>query len=138
MIIDLPVQAHNERNFHVFYRLLAGCTDAERAQLALTRAEDYAYLTAGDCISLPGMDDGEEWQRIRGAMKVFFVLHCSEPNLCLLFSFTLPSFYFLFFFIIFLFCGCYHVAHALGPVVRRVGSDERVSVGCQLPSPWQC
>ncbi len=60
----------------MFYRLLAGCSDVERAKLFLTKAEDYAFLTAGDCISLPGMDDGEEWQRIRGAMKVCFYFQC--------------------------------------------------------------
>jgi myosin heavy subunit len=71
-------QAKDERNFHVFYRLLAGCSDAERTVLGLTRAEDYTFLTAGDCISLPGMDDGEEWQRIRGAMKVRSPFCCAE------------------------------------------------------------
>ena len=66
----LAHQATNERNYHIFYRMLAGCTAKELADYNLTKAEDYADLTAGDCITLPGMDDAEEWQHIRGAFKV--------------------------------------------------------------------
>jgi len=32
------------RNYHVFYYLLAGCSDAEKDALLLTRPQDYFYL----------------------------------------------------------------------------------------------
>jgi myosin-7 len=54
----------------VFYRLIEGSTPAERQALLLTKAEDYAYLTGGGCITCDGVNDAEEWSRIRGAMKV--------------------------------------------------------------------
>ncbi|EDQ89347.1 uncharacterized protein MONBRDRAFT_37062 [Monosiga brevicollis MX1] len=36
----------------------------------LTKAEDYNYLTGGNCTVLPNVDDVEEWGSIVGAMKV--------------------------------------------------------------------
>eukprot|EP00050_Salpingoeca_kvevrii_P001267 m.166190 g.166190 ORF g.166190 m.166190 type:complete len:2194 (-) comp10335_c1_seq21:224-6805(-) len=66
----IAYQAENERNYHIFYQLLAGASPSELQSLELTKPTDYAYLTAGNCIQLPGVDDAEEWQRILGAMKV--------------------------------------------------------------------
>ena len=60
----------DERNYHVFYRMLAGMSQSERERLCLTEASDYHYLTQGNCISCEGMDDSEEFAIIRGSMKV--------------------------------------------------------------------
>ena len=60
----------DERNYHIFYRMLAGMLPDERERLSLTDASDYYYLTQGNCISCDGMDDVEEYAIIRGAMKV--------------------------------------------------------------------
>lgn len=38
-------QAHDERNYHVFYCMLAGLSPNEKAELELTQAKDYHYLT---------------------------------------------------------------------------------------------
>lgn len=37
-------QARNERNYHVFYYLLAGASEAEQMQLHLSKPEAYYYL----------------------------------------------------------------------------------------------
>ena len=60
----------DERNYHIFYRMLAGMSPSERERLYLTDASDYYYLTQGNCISCDGMDDKEEFAIIRGSMKV--------------------------------------------------------------------
>ena len=60
----------DERNYHIFYRMLVGMSQRERDSLYLTDASDYSYLTQGNCISCEGMDDAEEFAIIRGAMKV--------------------------------------------------------------------
>ena len=60
----------DERNYHIFYRMLAGMLPDERERLSLTDASDYYYLTQGNCISCDGMNDVEEYAIIRGAMKV--------------------------------------------------------------------
>jgi myosin-9 len=38
-------QGRNERNYHVFYYLLAGVSELERQLLHLQRTEDYNYLS---------------------------------------------------------------------------------------------
>lgn len=63
-------QMPDERNYHIFYRMLAGMSQSERERLSLTEASDYYYLTQGNCISCEGMDDSEEFAIIRGSMKV--------------------------------------------------------------------
>ena len=43
----LVEQAEGERNFHIFYQMLAGLGKAEREVLGLTRAADFRYLRVG-------------------------------------------------------------------------------------------
>uniref|UniRef100_A0A8C5AVI2 Myosin VIIAa n=1 Tax=Gadus morhua TaxID=8049 RepID=A0A8C5AVI2_GADMO len=38
-------QAHDERNYHIFYCMLKGMTQDEKKKLALGKATDYTYLT---------------------------------------------------------------------------------------------
>ena len=37
-------QAKGERNYHVFYYLLEGCTDEEKKKYYLMKPKDYHYL----------------------------------------------------------------------------------------------
>ncbi|XP_046852385.1 myosin-VIIa-like [Xenia sp. Carnegie-2017] len=71
-------QMDDERNYHIFYRMLAGMKAEEKERLGLTCAEDYYYLTQGDCTTCPDMDEAEEFAIIRGAMKVLYFTddHC--------------------------------------------------------------
>lgn len=56
----------------------------EKERLGLTCAEDYYYLTQGDCTTCPDMDDAEEFAIIRGAMKVnqSIIVNSIEQNFC--------------------------------------------------------
>ncbi|XP_033934825.1 unconventional myosin-VIIa-like [Pseudochaenichthys georgianus] len=63
-------QAHDERNYHVFYCMLKGMTPEEKKRLGLSRASDYTYLTMGTCTVCDGRDDLKEYSNIRSAMKV--------------------------------------------------------------------
>uniref|UniRef100_A0A7E4VCT7 Myosin motor domain-containing protein n=1 Tax=Panagrellus redivivus TaxID=6233 RepID=A0A7E4VCT7_PANRE len=63
-------QANEERNYHIFYCLLAGLSETEKAELKLTKAEDYHYLNQGRCFSADGRDDAKNFSEIRSAMKV--------------------------------------------------------------------
>ncbi|CAF0854269.1 unnamed protein product [Adineta ricciae] len=67
--IRIVSQAKEERNYHIFYCILAGLGNEERNKLKLTKATDYAYLNK----STPKCDtrnDAEEWKAIRHACKV--------------------------------------------------------------------
>ena len=63
-------QANEERNYHVFYCLLAGLNRQEKESLELTEAEHYNVLTGGGCIDCEGRHDAKEFADIRSAMKV--------------------------------------------------------------------
>ncbi|XP_061733639.1 unconventional myosin-VIIa-like isoform X5 [Nerophis ophidion] len=63
-------QAHDERNYHIFYCMLKGMTADEKKKLGLTKATDYTYLTMGKCTVCDGRDDMKEYSNIRSAMKV--------------------------------------------------------------------
>ncbi|KAH8375739.1 hypothetical protein KR093_008372, partial [Drosophila rubida] len=63
-------QNHSERNYHVFYCILAGLSSDEKSRLDLGVASDYKYLTGGNSITCEGRDDAAEFSDIRSAMKV--------------------------------------------------------------------
>ncbi|KAM6896932.1 LOW QUALITY PROTEIN: unconventional myosin-XVB [Xenentodon cancila] len=55
-------QASEERNFHVFYELLAGLTDRDKQELYLQGAETYYYLNQGGGCDLRGKQDKQDFQ----------------------------------------------------------------------------
>ncbi|GAB9467267.1 hypothetical protein Gpo141_00004619 [Globisporangium polare] len=62
----------NERNYHIFYQLLAGLTSlggAEESRLKL-RGDvwNYTYLTHGDCVEVDGVDDAVEFDQLRNCL----------------------------------------------------------------------
>ena len=63
-------QAPNERNYHIFYDLIAGATPAQKQVLGLTKPENFAYLIGGSCTTCNNVNDAEEMSRVLGAMKV--------------------------------------------------------------------
>uniref|UniRef100_A0A3Q1GIG5 Unconventional myosin-VIIb-like n=1 Tax=Acanthochromis polyacanthus TaxID=80966 RepID=A0A3Q1GIG5_9TELE len=63
-------QALEERNYHIFYCMLAGITAEEKKNLSLGNAKEYKFLTKGDCILCEGRDDAKDYDRIRSALKV--------------------------------------------------------------------
>lgn len=60
----------NERNYHVFYYLLAGCSQEEREILHLHRAQDYYYLNQSKCYSLEGVDEAYELSRLKQSLEM--------------------------------------------------------------------
>ena len=54
-----------ERNFHIFYAMLAGTTDpAEREQLRLKDPASFHYLNQSGCVSDPTINDVEDFARV--------------------------------------------------------------------------
>uniref|UniRef100_A0A8C7I0X9 Unconventional myosin-VIIb n=1 Tax=Oncorhynchus kisutch TaxID=8019 RepID=A0A8C7I0X9_ONCKI len=73
-------QAMEERNYHIFYCMLAGMTTEQKKTLCLGNAAEFSYLKRGDCIVCDGRDDAKDYTRIRTALKIlaFTETHCWE------------------------------------------------------------
>uniref|UniRef100_A0A087XL45 Myosin XVAb n=1 Tax=Poecilia formosa TaxID=48698 RepID=A0A087XL45_POEFO len=70
-------QAKSERNYHIFYEMLAGLSPHEKRSLYLQEAETYYYLNqqGGNC-TIEGKDDGEDFRRLLNAMDIL----CFTPE----------------------------------------------------------
>ncbi|VDO31636.1 unnamed protein product, partial [Haemonchus placei] len=66
----IVAQSVGERNYHIFYCLLAGLSVEDKRQLELTQPADYFYLTQGKTLEADGRDDAADLAEIRSAMKV--------------------------------------------------------------------
>ncbi|KAM9808240.1 unconventional myosin-IXAa-like [Neosynchiropus ocellatus] len=82
----LVYQEHNERNYHVFYYLLAGATEEERTSFHLLRPEEYHFLNQ-DCFTVEGEDLRHDFERLQLAMEMVGFLPTTRMRIfCLLSS----------------------------------------------------
>ncbi|XP_070338360.1 unconventional myosin-XV isoform X6 [Equus asinus] len=63
-------QAKNERNYHIFYELLAGLPAQLRRAFCLQEAETYYYLNQGGNCEISGKSDADDFRRLLAAMEV--------------------------------------------------------------------
>jgi len=66
-------QAANERNFHVFYQLIAGATPEEKTKLHLSRCEDFNFLNQSGCTTVKYTDDSKEFEHTQRAFDILSV-----------------------------------------------------------------
>ncbi|XP_061616853.1 unconventional myosin-IXAa isoform X3 [Phyllopteryx taeniolatus] len=83
----LVYQEHNERNYHVFYYLLAGASEEERTAFHLMKPEEYHYLSQmtkrthrlhwdsyceseADCFTVEGEDLKHDFERLQLGMEM--------------------------------------------------------------------
>ncbi|XP_029945692.1 LOW QUALITY PROTEIN: unconventional myosin-XV [Salarias fasciatus] len=62
-------QAKDERNYHIFYEMLAGLPNQQRQAFYLQEAETYYYLNQGGDCGITGKNDGEDFLRLLSAME---------------------------------------------------------------------
>lgn len=64
-------QPETERNYHIFYQLLAGAPSSERKALGLDQASTFSYLNQGgpNASVIPGVDDAEEFRATQQALS---------------------------------------------------------------------
>ncbi|KAK6455403.1 P-loop containing nucleoside triphosphate hydrolase protein [Scheffersomyces xylosifermentans] len=66
----LVFQPETERNYHIFYQILAGMNDDDKAKLGLSSAEDYKYTNQGGQPVIEGINDAAEFQITRDALSL--------------------------------------------------------------------
>ncbi|THC91557.1 hypothetical protein EYZ11_008976 [Aspergillus tanneri] len=69
----LVFQPLKERNYHIFYQLVAGATDDEKQDLGLGSAEDFDYLNQGGTPTIDGVDDKMEFNATRRSLSTIGV-----------------------------------------------------------------
>ncbi|XP_041978089.1 myosin heavy chain, non-muscle isoform X2 [Aricia agestis] len=62
-------QAKDERTFHIFYQLLAGATQQQKAEYILEDPKSYPFLSNA-ALPVPGIDDNAEFQATIKSMNI--------------------------------------------------------------------
>ena len=71
----ITFQAANERNYHVFYQLVAGAMNSPdlKQRWLLERHETFEYINQSGCYTLDGVNDIEMFEHLRRALIVLNV-----------------------------------------------------------------
>ncbi|KAG8550171.1 hypothetical protein GDO81_027959 [Engystomops pustulosus] len=63
-------QSPGERNYHIFYALLAGASREEREALSLLEPHCYQYLSSSGCVTAEGLNDKDMYNKVLTALQV--------------------------------------------------------------------
>ncbi|KAL9587715.1 MAG: hypothetical protein Q9212_000006 [Teloschistes hypoglaucus] len=69
----LVFQPFKERNYHIFYQLVAGATLQEREEWSLLPVEHFDYLNQGTTPIIDGVDDGADFNATRQSLATIGV-----------------------------------------------------------------
>ncbi|OQR88651.1 myosin [Thraustotheca clavata] len=80
--IRVTSQAPNERNYHIFYEFLAGASEDQKEQWALTKAKNFHYLNQSDCFARKdGVDDQKQFHLLKEAMETMQFEEDDQSNI---------------------------------------------------------
>ncbi|KAF1332624.1 Myosin-like protein, partial [Globisporangium splendens] len=69
--VRLGYQAESERNYHIFYEIIAGASSEEKERWKLMAPTEFHYLNQSTCIKRKdGVDDAEQFRILKNAMQV--------------------------------------------------------------------
>ncbi|KAK1760727.1 P-loop containing nucleoside triphosphate hydrolase protein [Echria macrotheca] len=77
----LVFQPLKERNYHIFYQLVAGVTDRERQELGLLPIEQFEYLNQGNTPTIDGVDDKAEFNATKQSLKTIGVSDAQQSEI---------------------------------------------------------
>src|SRR3569833_2767988 len=69
----LVFQPLKERNYHIFYQMVAGLTDRQRQELQLLPVDQFDYLNQGNTPTIDGVDDKAEFLATKASLKTIGV-----------------------------------------------------------------
>ncbi|KAM3433424.1 hypothetical protein MY4824_002555 [Beauveria thailandica] len=69
----LVFQPSKERNYHIFYQLVAGASDRERQELNILTFDKFDYLNQGDCPTIDGVDDRADFEATKKSLQTIGV-----------------------------------------------------------------
>lgn len=65
----LVFQPLTERNYHIFYQLCSGASEAQREEFGLLPIEEFNYLNQGGDYHIANIDDAEEFSATKQALE---------------------------------------------------------------------
>lgn len=77
----LVFQPLKERNYHIFYQLVAGVSDKERQELGLLPIEQFEYLNQGNTPTIDGVDDKAEFVATKQSLKTIGVSDANQAEI---------------------------------------------------------
>lgn len=77
----LVFQPLKERNYHIFYQLVAGVSDKERQELGLLPIEQFEYLNQGNTPTIDGVDDKAEFVATKQSLKTIGVSEANQAEI---------------------------------------------------------
>ncbi|KAJ5179629.1 hypothetical protein N7492_002839 [Penicillium capsulatum] len=77
----LVFQPLKERNYHIFYQLVAGASDEEKQELGLLPVEEFDYLNQGGTPIIDGVDDKAEFDATRKSLATIGVPEQSQTDI---------------------------------------------------------
>lgn len=74
-----------ERNYHIFYQLITGCTEEQRDKWFLESASSFNYLSQGNCDEISGVDDSNDFTITCRALSTIGISESRQEDVfCLL------------------------------------------------------
>ncbi|OAG43428.1 hypothetical protein AYO21_02365 [Fonsecaea monophora] len=77
----LVFQPLKERNYHIFYQLVAGATEEEKQELGLVPVEEFDYLNQGNEPTIDGVDDAAEFAATRKSLTTINVSEATQREI---------------------------------------------------------
>ncbi|AAS52274.1 ADR354Wp [Eremothecium gossypii ATCC 10895] len=77
----LVFQPPSERNYHIFYQLLAGLPEETKKELKLGGVEEYHYMNQGGASEIQGVDDREEYAITTKALSLVDITERTQTAL---------------------------------------------------------
>jgi myosin-5 len=77
----LVFQPLKERNYHIFYQLVAGATEVERQEWGLLPVEHFEYLNQGGSPVIEGVDDKADFEATRQSLTTIGVSHEKQAEI---------------------------------------------------------
>jgi myosin V len=77
----LVFQPLKERNYHIFYQLVAGASDAEREELGLLPVDNFDYMNQGSAPIIDGVDDKAEFEATKQSLTTIGVSSSKQSEI---------------------------------------------------------
>jgi myosin-7 len=62
-------QTKDERNYHIFFQVCAGCPAEYREKYCIFNADHFEFLQNSGCTKIPGVEDGTDFEATLNAME---------------------------------------------------------------------